>query len=173
MLETRKQDCKIQTEDDFKRLVGYACVFNEVADIGLGVKEKIAPGAFKRGIEANDILCLRDHNESQILGRTRAGTFRVKEDSKGLSYEVILPGTSLGRDTAILADRGDLGGVSVGFFIVRESWDGKTRTILEADLREISIISSFPAYKQTTIEATRKQHLAELKTYLRVADIVF
>lgn len=164
-LETRQNSITPKPKND--RLGGLAIVFNEVARLSERVLEKIEPGAFRKALLSNDILCLVDHDETKLLGRTKSKTLALREDTEGLHYDVLLPETGLGRDTLELANRGDIGGVSVGFFIVREVWQGNTRRVLEADLREISIISAFPAYTQTTVELRSARR--ELTNYLRWA----
>lgn len=134
-----------------RRIEGYAATFGSIANIG-SFQERIAPGAF-RGALSDDVLALLDHDASKVLGRTRSGTLRLHEDSKGLAFSLDLPDTQAGRDVAQLAERGDLGGMSFGFTVDQdgESWAGNTRTLHAIDLREISIVSAWPAYPDTEI----------------------
>lgn len=164
MEQRKSQGLKITSQN---RLAGLAVPFGFMARLSEQLWEKVEPGAFTDSLKANDVLCLSDHDTTKILGRTSSQTLTLRETSKGLEYEILLPETQLGRDTRELALRGDLGGVSVGFFIVRQETTGNTRRILQADLREISIISAFPAYPQTTIEARSAKQL--LTNYLRWA----
>lgn len=167
-LETRKLKTIPDTSNN--RLSGVALPFGEVAEITPNHFETILQGAFTKAIAANDILCLVDHDDSKLLGRTKSKTLSLKEDTQGLLYDILLPDTTTGRDVLELAHRGDLGGVSVGFYILKQEQKGQVTRIIEADLIEISIISSFPAYAQTTIAArSRKQRLMN---YLRWAAYV-
>ena len=50
-----------------------------------------------------------------------------------------------------LAERGDLGGVSMGFVATRDSWAGDLRTLHEVELFEVSIVQAHPAYSDTTV----------------------
>ena len=52
-----------------------------------------------------------------------------------------------------LAEAGSLGGASFGFMVKRDAWAGTLRTLQSVDLREISIVSAWPAYPQTTVTA--------------------
>ena len=105
-----------------RQLVGLAAPFNSEAKIA-DFRETIAPGAFTRSLsEGRDILALVDHDTSRVLGRTRTGTLELRETERGLEYRLNLPDTTAGRDLRELAKRGDLGGVSFGFRVVRESW---------------------------------------------------
>lgn len=134
-----------------RRLEGYAATFASTADLG-AFRESIAPGAFRNAL-TNDILALLDHDAGKVLGRTRTGTLELREDDKGLAFALDVPDTAAGRDVLALAARGDLGGMSFGFLIPAggEEWDGDTRTLRSIDLREISIVSAWPAYEGTEI----------------------
>src|ERR1700757_1811537 len=75
---------------------GYASVFNEQYDSGWFV-ETIKPGAFSRALrEAQDVRMLLNHDVNFVLGRTKAGTLTLKEDTKGLSFDCSLPETQAG-----------------------------------------------------------------------------
>lgn len=134
-----------------RRLEGYAATFASTADLGAFV-ERIAPGAFQ-GALAGDVLALLDHDVAKVLGRSRTGTLRLNEDSKGLAFSLDLPDTQAGRDVQALAERGDLGGMSFGFLVPEggEEWTGRTRTLRSIDLKEISVVSAWPAYEGTEI----------------------
>lgn len=134
-----------------RRIEGYAATFSAEADLGT-FREKIAPGAFRAAM-AGDILALLDHDRGKVLGRTRSGTLRLTEDAKGLSFSLDVPDTQSGRDVLALAERGDLGGMSFGFTVPEggESWEGQTRTLNTINLREVSIVSAWPAYEGTEI----------------------
>lgn len=134
-----------------RRLEGYAATFSGTADLG-GFRERIAPGAFRSAL-SGDILALLDHDKGKVLGRTRTGTLELREDEKGLAFALDVPDTSAGRDVLALAARGDLGGMSFGFLVPDggEEWDGTTRTLRSIDLREISVVSAWPAYVGTEV----------------------
>lgn len=134
-----------------RRLEGYAATFGTEARIG-SYSESIAPGAFKPSL-AGDVLALLDHSPATVLGRTRSGTLRLAEDSKGLSFSLDLPDTQAGRDVLTLAERGDLGGMSFGFLVPKggEEWRGDHRTLRVVDLLEISVVSAWPAYPDTEL----------------------
>ncbi len=140
------------------RITGYAATFATEADLG-AFRERILPGAF-RGALNNDILALLDHDTGKVLGRTRTGTLQLREDDKGLAFTLDVPDTAAGRDVLALAARGDLGGMSFGFKVPAggETWDGDTRTLQTIDLREISVVSAWPAYEGTEIALRAMQH---------------
>lgn len=142
-----------------RRVEGYAATFDHEADLGT-FRERIAPGAFRSAL-AGDILALLDHDAGKVLGRTRTGTLRLTEDARGLAFSLDVPDTHAGRDVLALAERGDLGGMSFGFRIPDggEAWAGNIRTLRTIDLREISVVSAWPAYEGTEI-ALRAQGAA-------------
>ncbi|MEQ9488040.1 MAG: HK97 family phage prohead protease [Alphaproteobacteria bacterium] len=137
-----------------RRLEGYAAIFGNEARIGT-FREKIVAGAFAASLGGGDILALADHDPTRLLARTRNGTLRLAEDARGLSFEIDVPETSLGRDILAMAERGDLGGMSFGFRVPRggEAWNGDVRTLTKIDLREVSVVAAWPAYAGTTVTA--------------------
>ena len=87
-------------------LTGYAAVFGSEANLGDFI-EIIRPGAFAKSLESGmNIRALYHHEGSALLGTTRGGTLKLAEDSKGLRFDLALPGTTHGKDLAILVDRG-------------------------------------------------------------------
>lgn len=141
-----------------RRLEGYAATYNTEARIA-DFREIIRPGAFRASL-AGDVLALADHDASKVLARTRSGTLRLSEDSRGLAFSLDLPETSAGRDVLELAERGDLGGMSFGFSVSDggQRWTGDLRELVAVNLHEISVVSSWPAYPDTTVTA-RAAHL--------------
>jgi hypothetical protein len=137
-----------------------------VTDIG-PFRERIAPMAFARSLSglggegAADVLALLDHNPEKVLGRTKAGTLRLADSATALNFEVDAPDTTAGRDAMALAMRGDLGGASIGFIVEEERVEtddaGDVRVIVRAELLEISVVSAWPAYAETSVEARRTQ----------------
>jgi HK97 family phage prohead protease len=134
-----------------RRLEGYAARFNVQADLG-AFREQIEPGAFTRSL-SGDVLALLDHDTGKVLGRTRSGTLRLSEDARGLHFSLDVPDTQAGRDVLALAERGDLGGMSFGFTVPAggEEWGDNLRRLREVELREISVVSAWPAYPDTEI----------------------
>tara|TARA_R110001592_G_scaffold7065_6_gene39734 strand:- start:39695 stop:40216 length:522 start_codon:yes stop_codon:yes gene_type:complete len=151
-----------------RRLEGYAALFDAEANLG-SFHESIRAGAFSEALKSNDILALFDHDPARLLARTKSGTLRLLEDQRGLQFELDIPDTQAGNDALVLAERGDLGGMSFGFSVLPngEKWEGKRRTLLNVDLREISVVSSWPAYDGTSVNArSATPRLNRLKRYL-------
>lgn len=136
-LETRTltRPLEVRAATTGRTIAGYAAVFNSTADIGDSFREVIAPGAFSGSMQ-NDVVALIGHDRNRVLGRSSAGTLRLREDGVGLAVEIDLPDTTDGRDLAVLIERGDVSGMSFGFVVTKQSWDetGRvpTRTIQAA-----------------------------------------
>jgi len=144
--------------DGSKVLSGYAVRFNSPSvDLG-GFTEICSPGMFTRTLrESPDVVMLRDHVSSQLLGRTTAGTLTLNQDAKGLAFTVTLPNTVIAEDTAENVRTGNLTSCSFGFNVPEggDKWastpDGAAvRTLLDVNLAEISV-TSFAAYPATSI----------------------
>jgi len=148
-----KRGATLEVRARGRRLEGYAALFGVEARVG-SFTETIRAGAFAAALASGaDVLGLVDHDPARLLARTKSGTLRLAEDSRGLHFELDAPDTSLGRDTVALAERGDLGGMSFGFNARDEHWRGNRRELRAVDLKEISIVLSWPAYEGTTIVA--------------------
>ncbi|MEF2549994.1 HK97 family phage prohead protease [Aurantimonas sp. A2-1-M11] len=136
-----------------KTLVGYAAVFNNDTTIGDYFVERIAPGAFRQAL-GGDIRALVDHDKGRVIGRTKSGTLRLSEDSRGLLAEIDIPDTADGRDLWTLVGRGDISGMSFSFRATKQSWDETgdlpIRTVEAVELFEVSAVA-FPAYEGTTL----------------------
>ena len=145
---------KRASEEGSVTIFGYAAVFNEDTNIADAFIEKVAPGAFTETLERHDVLAYFGHDRNRVLGRTSSETLRLREDDRGLFVEIDLPETSDGMDARQLIDRGDIKGMSFGFRVTKEEWDETgdmpERTILQVELREVSIVSE-PAYEGTSI----------------------
>jgi hypothetical protein len=143
---------EVREDGDYMTFEGYAAVFNSPSE-PLPFIERIAPGAFKRSIEArNDIKLLWNHDTGTVLGSTRAGTLKIYEDTRGLKVTAQLPNTTAGRDASELLRRGDVDSMSFGFSVPAggDEWsaDGSERTLRSVRLHEVSIVA-FPAYSST------------------------
>lgn len=141
-----------------RKLEGYAATFGSEARIGSFV-ETVAAGAFRATLaDGGDKLALVDHDPGRLLARTKSGTLRLAEDSRGLHFSLDVPPTQLGNDVLALAERGDLGGMSFAFRARPdgERWSGNRRELRSVDLAEVSVVLAWPAYPDTTI-ATRNR----------------
>jgi len=144
-------------ENGTPSIEGYFSVFNSTYEVGPGMSESIAPGAFTDTI-SGDIRALINHDSTLVLGRTKAGTLELREDSHGLWGRVTVnPNDSDAMNLYSRVKRGDVDGCSFGFDIVSEdtdiSEDGSVHwTINRVKLYEVSCCT-FPAYEETNISA--------------------
>jgi HK97 family phage prohead protease len=157
MMERRAFQIELRASGNPRRLEGYAATFGVEARVG-DFLETIRAGAFAATLASGaDVLALVDHDPTRVLGRTRSGTLRLSEDSRGLHFDVTLPDTQAAHDVLALAERGDIGGMSFGFRATGENWSGKRRELRAVELREISVVSAWPAYSNTIVEARSRR----------------
>lgn len=139
-------------------LSGYAVKYNvQSVDRG-GYRAVFKPGAFANLKEQGDldIKAYRDHDNTVYLGRTNNGSLKLKSDSLGVRFELTLPNTQDGRDTAELARNNHFGGMSFGYHPDVYSWkkdeDGTPLQVHSSGLmREVSVVYD-PAIPGTELQ---------------------
>lgn len=157
---------KIREENDDLVIEGYFSVFNSNYELWPGASESVAPGAFTNTL-GNDIRALINHDTTMVLGRTKAGTLELREDSHGLWGSVkVNPKDMDAMNLYERVKRGDVDQCSFGFEIVNEETDFREDgsvhwTIKEVNLFEVSVCT-FPAYEETSVKAREKQ-FADMK----------
>lgn len=161
--QVRSVPAEFQTREDGDNLSieGYFAVFNSNYEIGPGMSESIAPGAFSETL-SGDIRALINHDTTLVLGRTKAGTLTLKEDTRGLWGHIDINRNDV--DAMNLYERvkrGDVDQCSFGFDIRSEDTDISENgdvhwTITGVDLYEVSCCT-FPAYSETNISARSEQ----------------
>ncbi len=149
-------ELRIEDGDKGKKLIGYAAVFNSLTDI-FWFREQIAAGCFTDTIKTDDIRGLFNHDPNMILGRNMAKTLSLKEDSKGLRFEIDVPDTQVGRDTVTSVERGDVSGCSFAFRTLSDAWDYSdedhpVRTLQKVQLFDVGPVT-YPAYTDTSVAA--------------------
>jgi len=142
-------------------VVGYAARFyngkpETEFELWPGLVERIMPGAFKRTLkDGPDVVALFNHDPSMILGRRSAETLILKEDGKGLSYDVTPGDTTVGRDVLEHVRRGDVVGSSFGFLVApagektRKEGHILIRELHDVDLFDVGPVTN-PAYEATS-----------------------
>ena len=159
---------EFQTREDGEELIieGYFSVFNSIYDMGYGMTESVAPGAFTNSL-SNDVRALTNHDSTLVLGRTSSHTLELREDSHGLWGKITInPNDSDAMNLYERVKRRDVNQCSFGFNIVSEETDFRDDgtvhwTITEADLHEVSVCT-FPAYEETAVSA-RKHDFEDMK----------
>lgn len=161
--QIRAVGTEFNTREDGEDLAieGYFAVFNSNYEIAPGLSESIAPGAFQSSL-ANDVRALINHDTTLVLGRTKAHTLDIREDSHGLFGSIrINPKDQDAMNLYERVKRGDVDQCSFGFDIVSEDTeyreDGSVHwTITDLTLYEVSCCT-FPAYEETSISARSAQ----------------
>lgn len=162
--QTRMICTEFNTREDGDNplIEGYFAVFNSNYDIGWGMSESIAPGAFTEAL-GGDVRALVNHDSTLVLGRNKANTLELKEDTHGLWGQVrINPKDSAAMDLYERVKRGDVDGCSIGFDIAEEITDylenGDVHWTIQKvnPLYEVSCCT-FPAYQETNISARSAQ----------------
>ena len=156
-----RTDFTVREDGDHPVIEGYFAVFNSMYEIAPGMTESIAPEAFSKTL-ANDVRALINHDTTLVLGRTKAGTLTLREDTRGLWGHIdINPNDVDAMNLYERVKRGDVDQCSFGFEIRSEDTDiledGSVHwTIRDVDLHEVSCCT-FPAYEETSISARAAQ----------------
>jgi HK97 family phage prohead protease len=152
-IRTTNTDFELRAEGgDGMTFSGYASVFNSSSEDLGGFREFVAPGAFKRSLQArNEIKLLWNHDTNEPLASVRGGSLQLVEDNHGLKVTAKLPNTTRGRDVAELLRSKVIDSMSFGFNVIKDSWsnNGSVRTLESVRLSEVSVVT-FPAYTATT-----------------------
>jgi len=167
------------SEDQGKNVVtGYAALYDVLSDDLGGYKARIERGAFSEALQSPslDVRCLFNHSRDHVLGRSTNGTLILSEDENGLKYTVILPETTLGKDIAVLMQRGDISQSSIGFNYLPK--DVKWETIDGERVQSFSVceeifdvsVVTVPAFSDTSavIQKFEKEERTKRELKLRM-----
>ena len=153
---------KKSDDDESPVLEGYAARFDDWTQIGgdcWGFMESIAPGAFARSLEEDDVLSFFNHDSNLVLGRKSAKTATFEEDKKGLRTVIYPPDTAAGRDVVTNVKLRNVTGMSFMFQTRKDEWTEPAkkgelpkRRLLDVRLFEAGPVT-FPAYEATSISA--------------------
>ena len=154
-IETRVNSTQFEIREaengDGMTFTGYAAVWDSPS-LPLPFTETIQRGAFSKSLQSrNDVKLLWNHDSGTVLGSTRAGTLRLREDDIGLRVEADLPPTTDGKNASILLKRGDIDSMSFGFSVPPggDEWTSPNERVLKSvRLFETSIVA-MPAYPGT------------------------
>lgn len=180
-LDLYELSCRLYTDDKGKRHIkGYGSVFNqksrvisEWVDNVTGYRtftEIIEFGAFDNVLRSNPYVVISvDHDFTRVLGKTSSRTATIGTDEKGLWFDVILPNTTLGNDTAEMVERGDFNECSFIFTVDSdgqrwekdENGDWVRRITNVLGLYDCTICSYKGAYENTDV-AVASRMLGEL-----------
>lgn len=153
--KTRDFNLQVKEISEDGEFSGYASVY----DVIDAYREVVAPGAFANSLRswaAKDRLppALWQHDRREPVGPFR----KMVEDQKGLYVEgqLLVDDVQRAREARALMKAKAVSGLSIGFDVVVEEWDSKTKllTLKEIDLWEVSIVT-FPANEAAQVEAVK------------------
>lgn len=168
---------KADAVNDDGTFTGYGSVFGNVDSY----REIVAPGAFTESLKAikasgDPLPALWQHRSGEPIG----GFDKLEEDSYGLKVAGWLLKDEIPRaaEAYALMKRRVVKGLSIGYYVLEDSWNEKDRirTLTKLELVEISIVT-FPANDQAQIDSVKSMEqiikagklptLAEFEDFLR------
>ncbi len=155
---------EVLSEDGHNRFRGYAAVFGVPSEDMGGFRVVIEPEAFANTLRSRrDVRMFLNHDDNIVLGSTRAGTLELAPDERGLLSLADLPDNEWGRPVIDGVNRGDIHTMSVGFKTIRDEWTDDHRTLRKLEMRlfEVSPITSWAAFPQTSASMFSLAELAE------------
>lgn len=143
--------------------------------------EQFQPATFAKTL--SDGAEVRSHNEHHgpYLGATSNGSLTLTDSRSELAYELSLPDTTAGRDAAVLLERRDIKGSSIGFRAMPggDAWSVDTdsgmalRSVSNAHLGVIDLTIA-PYYDDSTAAMALRSLAAdkgmEVRSLLEAAD---
>ena len=165
--ETRYLEFEIRaerTEEKGSMITGQPIVFNQVTDLGGGIRETIDAGSLDH-TDLRDVRFLVGHDFSMVpLARSRNNNenstmqLMVNDEGMGIRVNLDTEGNPRAAELYSAIKRGDITGMSFAFTVDEDSWEGLDT---ESPLRHVRSIGrvfevsavAFPAYEGTTIQA--------------------
>jgi len=153
---------------------GHVARFEDLSENLGGFREKIRRGAFRKTLMEADIRGLFNHDPNYVLGRNKASTMQLEEDSIGLRMRIKPPEAQWASDLIASMKRGDVDQGSFQFRTIRDEWDQSDRenvirTLVEVQLFDVSIVT-FPAYKNTKVFARADALISRLHNGVRYEE---
>lgn len=136
---------------------GYASIFGNV-DLG---RDIVLPGAFTKSLaklkaSGDPLPLLWQHDETQPIG----GYDELEEDERGLRVKGFLlkDDIPLAAQAHSLMKRRIVKGLSIGYYVLDDSWNEKdrTRSLKELDLLEVSAVT-FPMNTEALIDSVKSR----------------
>jgi len=158
------------TEDN--RIIEGVIPYNSKSE-WLGFYEMLDRGCFTKTLqEQKDIRALFEHEDNQLLARTKNGSLSFEDREDGLHFKFDVLETRLGDDVLAMVRSGLISGCSFGFIAIKDRYDDEnTRHIVEARLLEVSLVS-MPAYEETEVYTRSMSEEYMSKECLNEDDIV-
>lgn len=137
-------DASAQNNDNNRTISGYALKFNTpskpLGDVDSPFMEVIAPSALD-GVDLSNVFMLNDHDFTQVLASTKAGTLKLDVDNVGLHFVATLPNTTLANDVLANIEAGNTTDCSFGF-VVADDGDTFSKDDNGTPVRTINHIKS-------------------------------
>lgn len=172
-LPVRRNSTEVRLDED-RGIFGVASVFYNPANRGTEYQlwkdtvERIDPAAFDRALaDRDDVVALFNHDGSQLMGRTSAGTLELRKSEAGLEYRIPPNDTFWYQETAKQLRIGNVTGSSFAFWPEVEEWDETeeltVRTIKSVQLVDVGPVT-WPAFKATTAGVRSEEQFAEARS---------
>lgn len=150
--------------NDKKTLSGYAIVFGQPSKSLGEFKEVIDKDALD-GVDLSDVYLVNNHDLSQVLASTKAGTLKLDTDDKGLHFEAQLPDTTTANDTYENVKAGNISSMSFSFITAKDGDEftkddqgNVIRTIKQVkSLFDVSLVA-IPAYDDTNVQVNKRSY---------------
>lgn len=161
-IKHRDFDLRVKSVKADGRFEGYGSVFNVVDSY----REIVAPGAFAESLEQiklqdRRVPVLWQHWFDEPIGVYEGdlgGGIGLEEDEKGLKCEgrLLIEDDPLAKRAYAHLKAKSISGLSIGYYVLADSWDEKTRirTLTKLELKEISLVT-FPANDDARVEEVR------------------
>jgi HK97 family phage prohead protease len=143
-----------------EKIEGYFALYERWSPVYGKFREKIAPGFFDEAVGRDDVRALFNHDSSRLLGRSNAGTLKLRADQVGLHGEISpIPNTPTGQEVKENLGLRNLTGASFAFTLPPEGgeeWRKGDDGVWERTLRQIgqlfdvSVVTD-PFYPQTEV----------------------
>lgn len=156
---------------------GYASVFDapyEVNDWLGSFSETVKPGAFRNSLAQGADVPFKLNHEGMTLARTKSGTMRLAEDTRGLHVEAKLdPANPQVQALRSAMDRKDIDEMSFAFRVTDDQWssDYMSRSVTGADIHKGDVSAvNYGANPATSGASLRSAEVRRFANALRNAD---
>jgi uncharacterized protein len=169
-------DMEIRAKPDGLNFRGYAAVFDSPSEDLGGFREIIRPGSFRSSIarRKRPMKMFLTHDERIVLA-ANFRTMRLKEDDHGLLVDADLPDNEWGRPVRDAIVRGDIDSMSFAFNLVQggERWseDRSERELTDLYAWEVSPVTSWPAYLETSASVRTLAEMVEVEPDVLLATL--
>lgn len=173
-----KREAEIEGGEGTEVIKGRFCVYNSPYKLGNNVYEIIMPGALE-GADISDVVCLYNHEDEMLLGRTYNGdgTLKLAFDNEGGLFSCDKANTTAFNDTYENIRLKNIRGCSFAFTIESETVetdvlqaDGSYATIYRINkikkLYDVGPVNN-PAYIETDVEALMRSRVQPEKKQTR------